>query len=376
MTPPTSRSGPVGVGIIGAGNISEQYLTTLARIPDVDVVVIGDLMAERAEEQARRHGVPAWGTTRDVLAHDGVEIVVNLTVPAVHAEVSSAIVAAGKHVWSEKPIAVDLASARALLDQAAAAGLRVGVAPDTALGPGVQTARRAIERGDIGTALSAYTVFQTAGPDAWHPSPEFLFAAGAGPLFDMGPYYFTTLITLFGSVTQVSAVASTGRAVRTVRTGPRAGTEFPVEVPTHVAALARFESGAVAQSVFSFDASLVRAGVVEINGTGGTLVVPDPNRFTGDVRITRGPGEDDAPHWEPVAPVGLGEGRGLGVLDMARAIRTGTPHIATGDLGHHVLDVLITIDRAAATGETLLVGSRAGEVRAVPLDRDPFAATL
>ncbi|WP_353940859.1 Gfo/Idh/MocA family oxidoreductase [Streptomyces sp. HUAS MG91] len=376
MTPSTTRSGPVGVGIIGAGNISEQYLTTLTRVPDVDVVVIGDLMAERAEEQARKHGVPAWGTADDVLTHDGVEIVVNLTVPAVHAEVSSAIVAAGKHVWSEKPIAVDLASSRALLDQAAAAGLRVGVAPDTALGPGVQTARRAIERGDIGSALSAYTMFQTPGPDAWHPNPEFLFSTGAGPLFDMGPYYFTTLITLFGSVTRVSAVASTGREVRTIRTGPRTGTEFPVEVPTHVAALATFESGAVAQSVFSFDSALVRAGIVEINGTEGALVAPDPNKFTGDVRITRAADDDGTQHWETVEPVGLGEGRGLGVLDMARAIRSGTPHIATGDLGHHVLEVLVAVDRAAATGETQHIESRAGEVRPVPLDRDPFAATL
>ncbi|MYW63014.1 Gfo/Idh/MocA family oxidoreductase [Streptomyces sp. SID8379] len=376
MTRPTNRSGPVGVGIVGAGNISEQYLTTLAGFPDVEVLIIGDLMADRAEAQARRHGVGAWGKAQDVLAHDGVEIVVNLTVPAVHAEVSSAAVAAGKHVWSEKPIAVDPAAARALLDQAAAAGLRVGVAPDTALGPGVQTARRAIERGDIGSALSAYTVCQSPGPDAWHPSPEFLFAQGAGPLFDMGPYYYTTLITLFGSVTRVSAVGSTGRKVRTIRTGPRAGTEFTVEVPTHVAALASFESGAVSQSVFSFDAPLVREGIVEINGTEGALVVPDPNKFAGDVRVTRGSAGAGDAQWETVESVASGGGRGLGVLDMARAVRTGAPHIATGELGHHVLDVLVAIDRAVATGETQQVASRAGAVHAVPPDRDPYAATL
>jgi predicted dehydrogenase len=376
MNRSTPRSGPVGLGVVGAGNISAQYLTTLARFPDLRVQIVGDLLPDRAEDRAREHGVDAWGTPQDVLAHPGVEIVVNLTVPAAHAEVSAAALAAGRHVWSEKPVAVDLPAARALLDRAAAAGLRIGVAPDTVLGPGVQTARRAVESGAVGTPLSAHTVLQSPGPDAWHPNPEFLFARGAGPLFDMGPYYVTTLVTLLGSVTAVSAVGSTGRRTRTIRTGPRAGTAFPVEVPTHVAALLRFESGAVAQSLFSFDAPLVRQGLVEITGTEGTLVVPDPNRFTGDVRLTRGPGPDGEQRWEPVPPVGTGEGRGLGVLDLARAVRTGAPHSATGELALHVLDVLVAIDRAAATGETQEVASRAGAVPAVPLDRDPYAATL
>ena len=173
-----------------------------------------------------------------MLAHPDVELVVNLTIPAVHAEVASQAIAAGKHVWSEKPISVDRASGRALLDQADAAGLLVGVAPDTVLGPGVQTARRAIARGDIGEPLSAQTIMQYIGPDIFHPNPEFLFAKGAGPLFDMGPYYLTTLIHVFGSVAAVAAVGSKGRATRTVQAGDRTGTEFAVEVPTHVSAIA------------------------------------------------------------------------------------------------------------------------------------------
>ncbi|MEL5953440.1 Gfo/Idh/MocA family oxidoreductase [Streptomyces sp. CLV115] len=370
------RTGPVGVGIIGAGNISEQYLATLGRFPDTDVRIVGDVALDRAEAQARRHGVGAWGSATDVLAHDGVELVVNLTVPAAHADVSTAAVAAGRHVWSEKPLAVDPLEARTLLDRAAAAGLRVGVAPDTVLGPGVQTARRVIARGDIGAVLSAQTFMQTPGPDAWHPDPEFLFAEGAGPLFDMGPYYLTMLVSLLGSVTRVSAVGSTGRGIRTIRTGDRAGTEFAVAVPTHVSALATFESGASSQSVYSFDSHLVRSGVVEITGTEGTLVVPDPNTFAGDVRITRGHSADGEPQWETAETVGTGSGRGLGVLDMARAIRTGEPHIATGDLGHHVLDVLTAIDRSIVSGETEHIGSRAGTVPLVPPDRDPYAATL
>ncbi|MGW6007839.1 Gfo/Idh/MocA family protein [Streptomyces sp. NPDC055210] len=371
----TTRT-PVGVGLIGAGNISDQYLTNLTAFPDVRVLAVGDLDTARARGQAQKYGVEQWGGPELVLAHPDVDIVVNLTIPAVHAEVSSAIIAAGKHVWSEKPIAIDRPSARALLDAASAAGLRVGIAPDTVLGPGLQTARRAIARGDIGTPLSAYTVMQYAGPDLWHPDPEFLFAKGAGPLFDMGPYYLTALVSLFGSISRVSAVGSTGRPTRTIRAGARAGTEFPVSVPTHIAAIAQFDSGAVSQSTFSFDSPLTRTGVVEITGTEGTLVVPDPNTFAGDVRITRVPQPGSEPVWETVPPVGVVSGRGLGVLDMARAIRAGQPHIATGELGYHVLDALMAIDEAAASGETAHVTSRVDDLPLVPEDRDPYGATL
>ncbi|MCQ8187863.1 Gfo/Idh/MocA family oxidoreductase [Streptomyces sp. RCU064] len=359
--------------------ISNQYLDNLTTFPDINVVILGDLDTGRAAEQARKYGIAGSGSTADVLAHPDVEIVLNLTIPAVHAEISAAAVAEGKHVWSEKPIAIDRLSARTLLDRAADAGVRVGVAPDTVLGPGVQTARRAIARGDIGVPLSAQTVMQYAGPDIFHPDPEFLFAQGAGPVYDMGPYYITALVNLFGPVARVSAVGSTGRATRTIKTGDRSGSEFPVSVPTHVAALARFHSGAVSQSVFSFDSPLTRTGIVEITGTEGTLVVPDPNMFAGDVKITRSrPFADHRrePEWEIVEPVGIAAGRGLGVLDMARAIRGGRPHIATGELGYHVLDTLISIDESVASGETVNVDSSTDETPLVPEDRDPYGATL
>jgi len=367
---------PVGVGLVGAGVISNQYLENLTAFPDVRVVIVGDIDTSRAEVQAAKYEIPEWGTGTAVLAHPDVEIVVNLTIPAAHAEVSSAALRAGKHVWSEKPLAVDRASARALLEQAAAAGLRVGVAPDTVLGPGVQTARRAIGRGDIGTPLSAQTVMQYAGPDAWHPSPEFLFARGAGPLYDMGPYYVTVLVNLFGPVARVAAVGSTSRTVRTIQSGPRAGTTFPVEVPTHVAALAQFEGGEVSESVFSFDSPLTRTGVVEITGTEGTLKMPDPNAFAGAVRITRAQAHGSDREWETVVPAGIETGRGIGVLDMARAIRSGAPHIASGEVGYHVLDTLVSIDEAAASGETVPVESSVGAIPLVPEDRDPFILTL
>lgn len=372
-------TGPVGVGFIGTGMISDTYLENLKSFPDVRVVILGDLDTARAASQAEKHAVPLSGTPDDVLNHPEVELVVNLTIPAAHVPVSTAAIAAGKHVWSEKPIGVDRASARELLEQADAAGLRVGIAPDTVLGPGLQTARRAIAWGDIGVPLSAQTAMQYIGPDIFHPSPEFLFARGGGPLLDMGPYYVTALVHLFGPVARVAAVGLTGRATRTIQTGDRAGTVFDVEVPTLVQAIAQFEHGETSQSVFSFDSPLARTGFFEVTGTEGTLVVPDPNEFDGQVTITRAPTFETIRSGQepiPVAPVGVTAGRGLGVLDMARAIRADAPHIATGDLGYHVLDTLTSIAESVDTRAFVEVESTVGEIPFVPEDRDPFETTL
>jgi len=375
----TPRSGPVGVGILGAGMISDTYLENLLSFPDVRVLIVGSRDRERARLRAEKHHVPAWGSPNDVLSHPDVEIVVNLTVPAVHAQITAHAIAAGKHVWSEKPLSIDRTSGLALLEQAAAAERLIGVAPDTVLGQGVQTARRAIARGDIGVPLSANTVIQYAGPDMFHPDPEFLFARGAGPLFDVGPYYLTALVHIFGPVDRVAAVGSQGRATRTIQVGDRAGTEFPVEVPTHVGAVAQFAGGGVSQSTFSFDSPLTRMGVVEITGTEGTMIVPDPNMFTGDVKITRAPSLPDLladPKWENVPLTGALAGRGTGVLDLARAIRAGTRPLASGELAYHVLDTMTAIDEAAATHRTVEVASTVAAVPLVSVDWDPFAATL
>jgi predicted dehydrogenase len=374
-----AATGPMGVGFIGTGMISNTYLENLTRFPDINVVILGDLDQERARSQAKTYGVPQWGGADDVLDHPDVEIVVNLTVPAAHADVASRAISAGKHVWSEKPISVDRASGRALLEQAEAAGLLIGVAPDTVLGPGVQTARRAIARGDIGEPLSAHTIMQYVGPDIFHPSPEFLFAKGAGPLFDMGPYYLTTLIHVFGAVQSVAAVGSRGRETRVIQAGDRIGTVFDVEVLTHVSMIAKYVDGGVSQSVFSFDSPLTRMGVVEITGTEGTLVMPDPNRFTGDVKIIRAPamaaiGEE--PEWEQVPVTGVYAERGIGVLDLARAARTGGKPVASGELAYHVLDTLVAIDDAIHQDLMVAVESRVAHVPPVAEDFDPFQATL
>jgi predicted dehydrogenase len=359
--------------------ISDTYLENLTSFPDVRLLIIGDLDRDRARAQSAKYRVPESGATEDVLSHPDVELVVNLTIPAVHAQVSSEAVAAGKHVWSEKPISIDRDSGRTLLESAEAAGLLVGVAPDTVLGQGMQTARRAIARGDIGEPLSAQTVMQYPGPDIFHPNPEFLFAKGAGPLFDIGPYYLTALVHIFGPVTKVAAMGSRSRPTRTVQVGDREGTTFPVEVPTHVSAIAQFASGAVSQSVFSFQSPLARMGVVEITGTEGTLLVPDPNQFTGDVKITRAPTFAtirDEPQWQTVRLTGVLAGRGTGVLDLARCIRSGSPPLASGALGYHILDTMLAIEEAVTSGHTVEVGSSVVPVPLVAEGWDPFVATV
>ena len=373
---------PVGVGIIGAGNISDQYLKNLTTFPDLRVLAIGDLLEDRAREQAAKYGVPTGGGIDVVLDHPDIEIVINLTIPAAHVAVSESIIAAGKHVWSEKPIGVDRESSLGLLEKADAAGLRVGVAPDTVLGPGVQTAKRAIARGDIGRPLFAQTTLQWQGPEIFHPNPSFLYARGGGPLLDMGPYYVSALIHVFGPVAAVAALGLKGTETRTVQVGPQAGEEFPVEIPSTVSVLLQFEEGGQAQSLYSTDSPLFRQGIVEITGTEGTLVIPDPNTFGGDLLITRPltrviiPPEPLVQDTEDVPQEGILVGRGLGVLDMARSIRANRPHVATGRFGYHVLDTLLSIEESAQSRQFAPVASTVDEVGSLDADFDPFAATL
>jgi predicted dehydrogenase len=314
-----------------------------------------------------------------VLAHPGVELVINLTIPAVHAQVSAAAVAAGKNVWSEKPISIDRASGRSLLSAVAAAGLLVGTAPDTVLGPGVQVALRAIARGDIGTPLAAQTTFQYPGPDLFHPNPEFLFAEGAGPLFDVGPYYLTALVHVFGPFASVAAVGVRGRPTRTILAGDRAGTEFPVVAPTHVSAIATFAGGGVAQSLLSFDSPLARIGIVEITGTEGTLMIPDPNYFCGELKLTRPvtmANLTDDPVWTSLPVPEATYGRGAGALDLARCIRGGGTPVASGELGYHVLDTMVAMEESMASGQTEAVTSTVAAIPLLPEGWDPHEATL
>ncbi len=369
--PDRARRGPVGVGVVGAGNISTEYLVSLGTFPDTTVLAIGDRLPDVARAQAAKHGVASAGDVDVVLGHPDVEIVVNLTIPAAHAQVGEAAIAAGKHVWNEKPLALDRVSGRRLLDAAANAGLRVGCAPDTFLGDGLQAMRRAIDAGAIGRPLSGLALFQSPGPDSWHPNPAFLFQVGAGPLFDLGPYYLTALVQALGPVARVAALASTGHPTRVVGSGPLKGEPFEVTAPSHVGALLEFASGASAQAIFSFDTIQVRS-LLELNGTDGTMISSDPNTFDGAIRVQHR-GMKDA---TTLASTTERSGRGTGVLEMARAIRAGRPHRADGALAYHVLDVMTSIGEAAQTSGFVTVESRVTRPEPLPDDWDPLAGTL
>ena len=364
-------TGPVGIGVIGAGNISSQYLQNLTQFPDTRVLAVGDAIPDVARAKAAEHGVPVAGDASVVVGHPEVEIVVNLTIPAAHAEIAQRAITAGKHVWNEKPLAADLADARRLLAAADRAGVRVGGAPDTFLGAGLQAVRRLVDEGAIGPPLTALALMQSPGPDSWHPNPAFLFQDGAGPLFDIGPYSLTALVQVFGPVASVAAVGSTARPRRVVGSGPRAGETFEVTAPSHVGALIRFESGGSAQAIFSFDSPQERA-LLEITGADAMIVVPDPNEFDGKVRIRR----LGAARTVTAATAVARSWRGTGVLDMARAIRAGRPHRATGELAYHVLDVMSAIAESARTRAFAMVESRVARAEPLPADWDPQARTL
>lgn len=365
-----TRTGRAGIGVIGAGNISTQYLKNLTTFGDVDVRFVADLDTDRAAAQATEFGVPGSGTVAELLADDEIEVVVNLTVPAVHVEVAQQVLAAGKHVWSEKPFALERESGRELLAAAQSAGLRVATAPDTFLGAGIQSALRLVASGGIGAPHGALTLMQSPGPESWHPNPAFLFDIGAGPLFDIGPYYLTALVQFFGPVARAHAVTSKARAERVIGSGPLAGQTFPVNVPTHVSTLLEFESGQTAQSIFSFDSRLGRTQF-EITGDDATLTVPDPNTFSGDLVITRGRDDEETQPSE-----GSAAGRGSGVVEMVRAIRAGVPERASGELAFHVLDVMQSIIEAGDGREPVDVTSTVVVPPPVDVDWDPTAATL
>ena len=368
----STRSGPVGVAVVGAGKISEQYLANLTQYPDAQVLYVADLLPDRAGQAAAAFDVDEYGTLDQALQHDDVELIVNLTIPAAHADVASAALLAGKHVWNEKPLTMDRQSGIALVEQAENAGLLLGCAPDTFLSPGFQAVRRMVDRGDIGRPVTASVVFQSPGPHTWHPSPDFLFQAGGGPLLDMGPYYLTVLSQVFGSITSVAARATSVGPTRTIATGPRAGETFDVTVPTYVTAIYDFDTGAIAAGTFSFDSPLLREGVVEIAGTEATLAAPNPNQFGGDIRLmTLG---DDT--WRTVSVGGVEGGRGIGVVDMARALRGGGPHRATGRLGLHVLDAMLATAESIEQRVFVPVSSRLDDIPALPEGWDPTERTL
>ncbi len=355
---------PLRIGVVGLGKISGAYLSTLAHLPGVQVTALADLDPARAAVAVQHApGARACGVA-ELLTADDVDLVLNLTIPAAHAEVATTALGAGKHVYGEKPFALDLAQARTVL--AAADGLRVGCAPDTVLGTGVQTARKAVADGLIGVPTAANATFTSPGHESWHPDPEFYYRPGGGPLFDMGPYYLTALVHLLGPVERVVAAAGRARTTRTIGSGARAGTEFAVEVDTHVSGVLVHTGGAITTLTTSFEVVASTQPRIEIHGTEGSLSVPDPNRFDGDVAL-RPRGADG---WTVLAPSAgyVGAARGIGVLDLAVNHAAGRPHRASAEVAVHVLDVMETLLAAAHQRSGLQVSTSCERPAPVPLD--------
>ncbi|BBE24346.1 oxidoreductase [Arthrobacter sp. MN05-02] len=357
---------PLNVGIIGCGAIVAQYLKTLPSLGSVNLKAVADLDPGRAQAVAdSQEGVRAL-TVDELLADPGIDTVLNLTIPAAHAEVAARAIAAGKHVYGEKPLAANTTEAREVLALAEAAGVRVGCAPDTVLGTGIQTARHAIDDGLIGRPISATATMVTPGHERWHPNPDFYYVPGGGPLLDMGPYYVTALVTLLGPVTSVIGAASHTRKQRTIGSGPRAGEPIPVSVDSHVTGVLVHASGALSTLVMSFDAVQTRSSNIEIHGEHASLTVPDPNYFDGEVSICTLANRDNG--WEvlPESAGYIGAGRGYGLADMALT-PPGEQHRANGELAYHVLDVMESLLHSAADGISVPVRSTVERPREVPL---------
>ena len=354
----------VGIGIIGCGNISEAYLKAAATFPILDVRGVADLRPEPARARADAFGLTAM-TVDALLADPSIDIVVNLTVPAAHVEVGLRAIEAGKHVHSEKPLGLGTKEARTLLERAADRGLRVGCAPDTFLGGAHQTCRKLVDEGAIGRPVAATAFFMCPGLERGHPNPIFFYAAGGGPMFDMGPYYITDLVNLLGPVERVAGMTARSRDQREITSQPLAGQTIQVEVATHVAGTLRFVSGAVATIAMSFDVPQHRHAPIELYGTEATLLVPDPNRFGGAIEI----GRNNAWSERSVEHIYAdGNYRIIGVADLAHAIRSGRPHRASGELAYHVLEVMEAFQTSSARGTHVAIKSRPQRPAMVPID--------
>jgi predicted dehydrogenase len=350
------------VGIVGCGVISEHYAEN-AHAFDFELAACADIQQSYAEALAAKHGLEALSPD-ELIAAAAIDVVVNLTPPSAHAEVTQAALAAGKHVYSEKPLALDAATATELVAEAERRGLLLGCAPDIFLGGAFQAARALIDDGAIGEPVAVSAAMLVGGPDVWHPSPEQFFQDGAGPLLDMGPYYLTAIVALLGPVRAVAGFASTPTEERTIAVGPRAGSRFAVGTPSHVATTMELWSGATANLVASFEAADRYVCDLEIHGREGVLALPDANSFGGQLRLRRNRGD-----WEevPYQSRGAREGRGIGLHDLVQAVGEERAPRASGRLAAHVVDVARSVLQAAAEGRTLEVASRAERPEPLPV---------
>jgi predicted dehydrogenase len=335
----------VKIGIIGTGYISIIYMQQFQTFDIIELKSCSDLIMDRAHNQAKKFNIPHAIIGEELLADPEIEIIVNLTTPDAHALVGLAALSAGKSVYNEKPLAISREDGQKMLKLAAEKGLRVGGAPDTFMGAGIQTCIKLIDEGAIGRPVAATAFMLCHGHESWHPDPEFYYKVGGGPLFDMGPYYLTALVSMLGPVKRVSGSAQVSFPTRTITSQPKNGAVITVDTPTHLSATLDFSAGCVATLITSFDVWAHHLPFIEIHGTEGSLSVPDPNTFGGAVQLWRAAERQ----WVdvPLVPIRAENSRSIGVADMAYAIRTGRPHRANGEMAYHVLDIMHAVHDAS-----------------------------
>lgn len=355
---------PTKVGIIGCGNISGIYFQAGKTFDILDIVGCADLLPERAKAKAEECGCKAYASPEALLADPDIEIVMNLTIPNAHASVALKAIEAGKSVHNEKPLAITREDGKKMLEAAKAKGVRVGCAPDTFMGGGIQTCIKLINDGWIGEPIGATAFMTCHGHESWHPDPEFYYKAGGGPMFDMGPYYLTALVALMGPAKRVTGSTRITFPERTITSAPKFGTKVVVDVPTHVAGIVDFANGAIGTIITSFDVWAAELPRIEIYGTHGSLSVPDPNGFGGPIKMLR-PGSG----WSEI-PLSHGyadNSRGIGVADMAYALRSGRTHRASGELAYHVLDIMHAFHDASDAGKHIELQSTCARPQPLPM---------
>jgi predicted dehydrogenase len=357
------------LGLIGCGNISSTYLQTPQLFNNLNIVACADIDLPRAQAQARAFNIPKACSVEELLVDPDIELVINLTIPAAHASVSQAALAANKSVYSEKPLAISSRDGQALLETAQARHLHLGCAPDTFLGGALQTCIRLINDGAIGTPIAATAFMLNHGMEHWHPDPTFFYQPGAGPLFDLGPYYLTALIAMLGPVRSTSGMSKITFPERVVTSQPDSGRKIPVNTPTHITGLLEFASGALGTLITSFDVWHHHLPAIEIYGTDGSLSVPDPNTFDGTIFLRQANDED----WRqiPLLYNGLLNRRGLGLADMVSAMNSDRPQRANAELAYHVLEITETLITPSVDGGRSVLHSSCS--RPEPLTLDDYA---
>lgn len=394
----------VKIAMIGVGAISGIYLQNITHVfRELELVGVCDLIPQRAQKGAayvreeREKGAPVrepkiYQDMFEAFEDPEVEVVLNLTRPYEHFEVTRQALLHGKHVYSEKPLGVDMDEAGELIALAEEKGLRLGGAPDTFLGAGIQTARRLIDGGYIGNVVGASCAMVCHGHETWHPDPEFYYKRGGGPMLDMGPYYITALVQLLGGAKGLMGLTKRSFPRRLITSEPHRGETIDVDVDTWLSGNIEFESGAIAQVFTTFDVHYTAQARFEVYGSKGSLMVPDPNTFGGPVLLLRPEDAAAAPKTDPgLMRHGVPDfyrgwkevpllydyaenSRGLGLADMAKALRTGREHRANYQQQRHVLEIMTGFSKSSEAGAYIPMKTK--YTRTAPMENNPMHGIL